>query len=635
VTSGTVATARLGSGTASANTFLRGDQTYQPVPVGNNDMGRVSNAIYLSGTGLSLNGATSGNLAATPEAAALDITGDIDIVVRVAATDWTLATTQVLVAKRQTASTMSYRLYVFGGNLYFNFSASTGSDSVVANSTAAVDFSAGQAGWVRATRNQTTGTVTFYTAPDSSSEPSSWTQLGATVATTPSGIYNSNSQLEIGSNLNGASNPITGTIYRVILRNGIGGTTVFDANLATQTADALAFTSGPGSGAYLDGSTGLVVQGVAGNYASSPDLPAYTPTNLEVVARFSTDSVASGAKTITNKRTAAAELEFDLSADGTSLRLRRSYNGSTWGANVTSSSFLSAGTTVWVKVTHNPTTGATEFYSAADQGTEPSSWTARGTATSTTGTPNNGTGTLNVASPASSELLSGTVRQVILRSDIGGTVVYNANFATQTANAATFTEGNGATVTVTNPYAVPVTITTTRYAYGIPNSQMAAQTTLSATINTVYYAPFEVTAPITLDAMAFNLNAAPAAGGNVRMGVYAADSNLQPTGAPLFDSGDVAITTGTTGVVLKQGTAVTLQPGVYLTAFNTGTAVTLRVPTGGIATITTAMGAAMFVSTLSATQTQGAFPTPGTAWTARGTSATGTVNPVVMRWRSG
>jgi hypothetical protein len=635
VTSGTVATARLGSGTASANTFLRGDQTYQPVPVGNNDMGRVSNAIYLSGTGLSLNGATSGNLAATPEAAALDITGDIDIVVRVAATDWTLATTQVLVAKRQTASTMSYRLYVFGGNLYFNFSASTGSDSVVANSTAAVDFSAGQAGWVRATRNQTTGTVTFYTAPDSSSEPSSWTQLGATVATTPSGIYNSNSQLEIGSNLNGASNPITGTIYRVILRNGIGGTTVFDANLATQTADALAFTSGPGSGAYLDGSTGLVVQGVAGNYASSPDLPAYTPTNLEVVARFSTDSVASGAKTITNKRTAAAELEFDLSADGTSLRLRRSYNGSTWGANVTSSSFLSAGTTVWVKVTHNPTTGATEFYSAADQGTEPSSWTARGTATSTTGTPNNGTGTLNVASPASSELLSGTVRQVILRSDIGGTVVYNANFATQTANAATFTEGNGATVTVTNPYAVPVTITTTRYAYGIPNSQMAAQTTLSATINTVYYAPFEVTAPITLDAMAFNLNAAPAAGGNVRMGVYAADSNLQPTGAPLFDSGDVAITTGTTGVVLKQGTAVTLQPGVYLTAFNTGTAVTLRVPTGGIATITTAMGAAMFVSTLSATQTQGAFPTPGTAWTARGTSATGTINPVVMRWRSG
>ena len=427
ITTGTVATARLGTGTASANTFLRGDQTYQPVPAGNNDMGRVSNAIYLSGTGLSVNGATSGNTAATPDATALDITGDIDIVVRAAATDWTLLTTQVLVSKRQTASTLSYRLYVYGGKLFFQFSVSTGSDAVEVFSTAAVGFSAGQAGWVRVTRNATTGDVKFYTAPDSSSEPSSWTsQLGATVATTPSGIYNSNSQLEFGSTLNGG-NPFGGTIYQVILRDSIGGTPVYNADFTTATADALTFT---------------------------------------------------------------------------------------------------------------PATGGT------------------------------------------------------------------------------------------------ITITTTRYAYGIPNGQMASQTTFSASANTVYYAPFEVTAPITLDAMAFNLNAAPAANGNVRMGVYAADSNLQPTGAPLFDSGDVAITTGTTGVVLKQGTAVTLQPGMYLTAFNTGTAVTLRVPTGGIATFTTAMGASMFVSTLSVAQTQGAFPTPGTAWTTRGTSATGTFNPVVMRWRS-
>jgi hypothetical protein len=313
---------------------------------------------------------------------------------------------------------------VFSGYLYFTTS-TTGSDSVASNSSVAVPFSAGQAGWVRVTRNATTGAVTYYTAADSSSEPGSWTQLGTTQSTAASNIYNSNSQLEIGTQLNGTQ-PLTGTIYQVILRDVIGGTPVFNANFTTATADALTF------------------------------------------------------------------------------------------------------------------------------------------------------------SPA-----------------VGGTI----------------------------------TITTTRYAYGIPNAHLASQNTQSATINTVYYAPFEVTAPITLDAMAFNLNAAPAAGGNVRMGVYAADSNLQPTGAPLFDSGDVAITTGTTGVVLKQGTAVTLQPGVYLSAFNTGTAVTLRVPVGGIATITTAMGASMYVSTLSAAQTQGAFPSPGTAWTARGTSATGTFHLPVMRWR--
>jgi hypothetical protein len=201
-------------------------------------------------------------------------------------------------------------------------------------------------------------------------------------------------------------------------------------------------------GAYLNGS-GLVLPGVAGNFASSPDLAAYTPTTIEVVARFSPDSVAAGAKTITNKRTAAAELEFDLSADGTSLRFRRSYSSTSWGVNVTSSAFLTAGLPVWVKVTHNAATGATAFYSAPDQSTEPSSWTARGTATSTTGPPHNGTGTLNVGSPATTEHLSGTVRQVILRDGIGGTIVYNANFATAPRAATSFTESSSNLATVT------------------------------------------------------------------------------------------------------------------------------------------------------------------------------------------
>ena len=428
--SGTVPTARLGTGTASANTFLRGDQTFQPVPVGNNDMGRVSNAIYLSGSGLSVNGATGNNTATTPDATALDITGDIEIVVRAALADWTLASSQVLVAKRQTASTRSYDLQVFSGVLYFRFSVSTGSDVIQASSTVVLPsgFSAGQAGWVRVTRNSTTGDVIFYTAADSSSEPSSWTQLGATVATTPSSMYSSNSQLEIGSHLNGAGVAI-GTIYRAILRDVIGGTPVFDANFANATADALTFT---------------------------------------------------------------------------------------------------------------PATGGT------------------------------------------------------------------------------------------------ITITTTRYAYGIPNGQMASQTTFSASANTVYYAPFEVTAPITVDAMAYSIGVAQTAGGgNVRMGIYAADSNLQPTGAPLFDSGDAPFTTSTTGAVLKQSTPATLQPGVYLTAFNTSAAITqVRAPVGGIATLNTTLGASMFSHTLSVAQTQGAFPSPGTAWTARGTSGTGTVNLTVMRWRS-
>jgi hypothetical protein len=428
--SGTVPTARLGTGTASANTFLRGDQTYQAVPVGNNDMGRISNAIYLTGSGLSVNGATSGNTATTPDAAALDITGDFEFVARLAPTDWSPATAQTVLGKRQTAGQYSYGVQMnTSGGISLSYS-TDGTAVVTAFSSVAVPFSDGQAGWIRVTRNQTTGDVIFYTAADSSSEPGSWTQLGTTKTTTPSGIYSSNSQVEIGSWVAGSAGNFIGNIYQVILRNAIGGTPVFNANFTTASADALAFTE-------------------------------------------------------------------------------------------------------------------------------------------------------------------------------------------SSTNAAT------------------VTITTTRYAYGIPNGQMASQTTFSASANTVYYAPFEVTAPLTVDAMAYSIGVAQAAGGNVRMGIYAADSNLQPTGAPLFDSGDAPFTTSTTGVTLKQGTAVTLQPGVYLSAFNTSAAITqVRSPVGGIATLNTTLAASMFTHTLSVAQTQGAFPSPGTAWTTRGTSGTGTVHLAVMRWRS-
>jgi len=432
LSAGTVPTARLGTGTASANTFLRGDQTFQPMPVGNNDMGRISNAIYLTGSGLSLNGATANNTATTPDATALDVTGDIEIVVRAAATDWTLATTQVLVAKRQTASTRSYSLHVFSGVLYFNFSASTGSDLVQTSSTVVLPsgFSAGAAGWVRVTRSSSTGTVTFYTAADSSSEPSSWSQLGATVATTPSGIYNSNSQLEIGTHLNGGF-PFGGTIYRAIVRSGIGGTIVFDANFATAAADALAFTE-------------------------------------------------------------------------------------------------------------------------------------------------------------------------------------------SSSNAAT------------------VTITTTRYAFGVPSVQFTGTGTQALTASTVYYQPFEVTAPLTLDAMTFEVTAAPSSNSNVRLGVYASDSNLQPTGAPLFDSGDVAVTSAASvpAVYLKQVSPVTLQPGVYLTAINCSVGLTVRTLIGGQTFVVVTGTTNPLVVLTSATQTYGAFPATGTPWVTRAAAAAGIRHLTLLRWRS-
>lgn len=431
--SGTVPTARLGTGTASANTFLRGDQTYQPVPVGNNDLGRVSNACYLTGSGASFGGATSGNTMTTPDIGTLDITGDIEIVARVNFASYASGAQYIAGKWSGTAADQSYYFQVTNaGNLGLVWVDSGGTTKSVGATANPASLVGGTAYWLKATLTVNNGAsgndARFYYAADSSSEPSSWTQYGTTTTTAgTTSIRAGSGQLSIGG-LTGVTAGLTGTIYQVILRDVIGGTPVFNANFANATADALTFT------------------------------------------------------------------------------------------------------------------------------------------------------------PA-----------------VGGTI----------------------------------TVTSTRYAYGIPNAQLASQATFSASANTVYYAPFEVTAPLTVDAMAYSIAVTQAAGGNVRMGIYAADSNLQPTGAPLFDSGDAPFTTSTTGAVLKQGTAVTLQPGVYLSAFNTSAAITqVRSPVGGIATLNTTLGGSMFTHTLSVAQTQGAFPSPGTAWTARGTSGTGTVHLAVMRWRS-
>jgi hypothetical protein len=137
---------------------------------------------------------------------------------------------------------------------------------------------------------------------------------------------------------------------------------------------------------------------------------------------------------------------------------------------------------------------------------------------------------------------------------------------------------------------------------------------------------------MTLDFMALQVTAAAAGNGNLRLGVYAADANLQPTGAPLFDSGDITVTSGATGILSKQGTPVTLQPGVYLTAANTSVGFTAQTFLGGISFVPTTMGTNITVLT-SVAQTQGAFPTPGTAWTTRASANGAPRHVTLLRWR--
>ncbi|HEX2657857.1 MAG TPA: hypothetical protein VHU40_06280 [Polyangia bacterium] len=183
---------------------------------------------------------TSGDYASTPDAASLDIVGDIDLRVKVALDDWTPAAESTLIAKyTATGNQRSYALAVTAtGALIFRWS-EDGTAEKSETSSAAVSASNGGVTWVRATLDVDVGgtdaEVKFYT----SSDGSTWTQLGTTQANgATTSIFASTAVLELGSQTGGTVNRAAGKIFRAEVLSGIGGTSVA-APIASAASDTL------------------------------------------------------------------------------------------------------------------------------------------------------------------------------------------------------------------------------------------------------------------------------------------------------------------------------------------------------------------------------------------------------------
>lgn len=210
-----------------------------------------------SGTNyLNLPGA-SGDYASTPDSAALDITGDIEIIVYAAADDWTPASaSMVFIAKStNTGNQRSYRLRLTQttGTLAVITSVD-GAATIVSISTVATGFVDGTGHWVRATVDVDNGaggnTVTFYTsddAEDTAIASISWTQLGAAVVNAgTTSIFSSSAELTIGAHTAGTLSVFDGKIYVAYIYNGIGGTlaALFDARTTPTGATSILSTTG-------------------------------------------------------------------------------------------------------------------------------------------------------------------------------------------------------------------------------------------------------------------------------------------------------------------------------------------------------------------------------------------------------
>jgi hypothetical protein len=196
------------------------------------------------------------NYLSVPDEAALDITGDIDIRVKVALDDWTPAAQNGLLAKYGSAGDRGIALNMdTSGLLSFRWTAD-GTSVIIKTSTAGPAIADGTAKWVRVTLDVDNGAagndVKFYLSDDGTT----WTQLGATVTTAgTTSIFANTAPVQIGA-WTGSAVYATGKFYRAIVKNGIDGTTVLDIDTSViGTGSATSFNALTGQTVTINRST--------------------------------------------------------------------------------------------------------------------------------------------------------------------------------------------------------------------------------------------------------------------------------------------------------------------------------------------------------------------------------------------
>ena len=164
----------------------------------------------------------------------------------------------------------------------------------------------------------------------------------------------------------------------------------------------------------------------------------------------------------------------------------------------------------------------------------------------------------------------------------------------------------------------------------VPGLGVGDINTRAQTTDRDYYEPFHVDTPISISVLGVEVTTASA--GNIRIGIYRADANLQPIGAPLADSGNLDTTS--TGVkTYTPGSPIYLRRGRYLGIHNCSASITLRTTllyVGPYNANSSAWGTSSVIQERYVSRAFAAFPTPGTAWT---TTTGGTASTYSVLYR--
>ena len=268
---------------------------------------------------------TADNYLSSPSTPALDITGDIEMTVRIRAVDYSPSATQSLMGKHSGgAANGGYALTLFIGSGFPTFRTSNGTVALNVSATASLNLvvTDGDLVWLRMTADVDDGasdaTVTFYWSTDDTNDPDavSWTQLGAVVK--PGQVIViavSATNAAVGSSSGGSSN-FDGDIYRGRIQDGIGGGVVFDAVLEDAAQPYATFTERSVNAATVTinrSTTGRVATIIdqdqwllaTDDYHEIPDAPGLNfaaDESFTVMAVFRTDTIAVSSDLLVSKK---------------------------------------------------------------------------------------------------------------------------------------------------------------------------------------------------------------------------------------------------------------------------------------------------------------------------------------------
>jgi hypothetical protein len=207
-----------------------------------------------SGVNYWWNGGVAGNYVSTPNAAANQITGDIEMIAYV---DYKNNSGYQFLTSKSNSSGIAYTLdFYIDSSDFLNFQFSL---PLYQNATSTIKISNPFVGYIKINRIASTGVVKFYTSLNGIT----YTQLGSNVSTVLGNLAINNDNLDVGRYFNG-TNLFQGKIYRVTLSNTIGGAPVVDFNPATYNAatSQTAWTSSTGEVWTINRSTGATYCGI-------------------------------------------------------------------------------------------------------------------------------------------------------------------------------------------------------------------------------------------------------------------------------------------------------------------------------------------------------------------------------------